>query len=215
VTNFRRFTFLTSALAAGMAVACTGTALAATNITVTVTGGGTFSAKASPATLKAGKAKFKCATATASLTINNQTGTMGPAPLKIGTAAKFAFQSCTGPFGPATLTVRSATYQVSANSTTDSAGQTDLILGTFDISFSSPGCAFTISGDAPGWYDNINHGLGMGPKPPVPPLQPVHLTVSAVSGCAGLVSNGQKAKFTASYTLTPATLDIESSSSSM
>jgi hypothetical protein len=215
VTNIGRFTVLASTLAATVAVACAGTALAATTITVTVTGGGKFAASSNSATLTAGSDTFTCGTATASLTIKNQTNHAGTAPLKIGTAKSFAFGNCSLAGVPATLTVISTKYQVSADSATDMAGQTDLIVGKFDIDVSTAGCSFTVTGDAPAAYDNPpTQSFGMGPIPPTPPLVPAQLTVSHVAGCGGMVMNGGTAQLTATYTLNTTGLVIEASTSS-
>jgi hypothetical protein len=215
VTNIRRLTALAGPLAGALAVGSAGTVLAATVITVTVTGGGTFPASASPVTLTTATSTFTCATATAILTINNQTGTVGTAPLKIGTATNFVFSGCTGPLGAATLTPKTTTYKVSANSVTDPAGQTDLIIAPFDILVSTGACTFHISGSAPGWYNNPPvHSLGMGPIPPTPPIKAVTLKVTNATGCTGVVSNGQQVQFTATYTVNTTGLDIESTSGS-
>jgi hypothetical protein len=216
VTNFRRLTALTSTLAAAMAVACAGTALAATDVIVKVTGGGKFSAQSNSATLvvgasssAAGPVTFTCPNATATFKIKDQAKSYPALPVSIGTAKTFAFQGCTGPFGDATLKVTPTTHQVSVNSTTVG-GQTDLFVGTFTIEVMSTGCSFTVTGDAPGYSDNASHNvsLGMGPKPPV---APVGLTVSAVSGCSSLITMGEPVQLTTTLTLTPSTLDIESS----
>ena len=114
--------------------------------------------------------------------------------------------SCSGPLGAATLTPAPATYHVKANSTTNTAGQTDLNVGTFSIGVSTGECTFTISGGAPGSYDNNTHAMGMGPIPPIPPVHRVQLKVSNASGCGSVVTNGETMKFTATYTLTSTTL---------
>ena len=50
-------------------------------------------------------------------------------------------------------------------------------------------------------------GMGMGPKPPIEPVQP---TVSAVSGCSSLIAPGDPANFNGNFTLSPGTLQIKS-----
>jgi hypothetical protein len=181
-------------------------ALAQTTITVTVTGGGTFTAHASPATFALTSATLTCANSTASVTISNQV-TTGTEPLAIGTAANFAFVSCTGPRGATTLTpVPPTTYQVAANSTTSN-GVTKLTVSTLQFKVSMQNCTFLISGIAPASYNNTSHAMGMGPIPPPPgPLAAVGLTASkATAGCKGVVSDGQAVTFTATYALTPST----------
>jgi hypothetical protein len=212
IPRFTRFTALATAacaLAVTVAVAVTGLALAQTTINVTVTGGGTFTGHTSPATFAVPGVTFTCSASTASVTINNQT-ISGPAPLAIGTAVNFAFTGCTGPLGATTLTPTPTTYQVAANSTTNPGGVTDLTVGTFHIAFAMTGCTFTVSGTAPGSYNNNTHVMGMGPIPPSPPVKVVKLKISKVSGCAGLVTDGQVVKFTAPYTLKKSALQIVS-----
>ena len=199
VPRFIRSTALATAVAVTVGLAGAGPALAQTTLSVTVTGGGTFAASASPATFAVGNVSIACNSSAASVTISNQT-TSGPAPLSIGTAVGFAFTNCTGPLGPVTVTATSSSYQIAANSTTSS-GKTDLTVGAFDLGFSMTGCSFTVSGTAPGSYDNVGHAMGMGPIPPVPPVKKVQLTISKVAGCVGLVTNGQEMDFPASYAL--------------
>jgi hypothetical protein len=193
-------------------------ASAATSITVKVTGGGTFTASAATTTLKDGSVTVTCTTSgttpasTASTTVKNQT-TTGNAPLKIGTAKNLKFNNCTGPLGSVTATPTAEPYPVDANSTTNGSGQTDAVIAKVDVNVSMTDCTFTVTGKAPGVYSNSNHTLTMEPssKLPVKPLSPAQLTVSNVSGCLGVVSNGDHPTYTSTYTLSPGTLKISSS----
>ena len=66
------------------------------------------------------------------------------------------------------------------------------------------GCSFNVTGSAPGYYTNGSHTLTLTPKLPNKALNKAQLTISGVSGCAGLVSNGDHPTYTSTYTLSRA-----------
>jgi hypothetical protein len=189
-------------------------ASAATSITVTVTGGGKFTASAATTTLKDGSVSVTCSTSgstpasTASTTIKNQKKT-GNAPLKGGTATNLKFNNCTGPLGAVTATPVDEPYPVNADSVTSS-NSTAVTISKVDVNVSMTDCTFTVTGAAPGDYNNSTHELNMTPKPTPKNLTAAKLTVSNVSGCLGVVSNGDHPTYTSTYSVTPATLNISS-----
>ena len=182
-------------------------ALAATTLTAKVTSGGAITATAPTTTLTDGSVKVTCSTkgttaaSTASGTINNGTY-KGTSPVKVGTTTKLAFNNCTGPLGAVTVKVQSTSMPISVDSTTSS-GKTDGIISLVKVAVSMTACAFTVTGSAPGYYNNSNHTLNMTGTLPVKPLNSAQLTISGVSGCAGIVTNGQHPGYAATYTVKP------------
>jgi len=197
------FTVAAAALAVGLGAT---TALAATTLTVKVTNGGAYKATA-PATVLTDRgvgvtcsssSTAKASTATGSIPTAATTGT---SPVKIGTVATLIFKNCTGPLGKVTITVNSLPYSVKADSKTNSAGQTDVMITGVKTSVSMKGCSFTVTGSAPGFYTNSTHMLKMRPVLPITPLNKAQLTVSNVAGCGGRVRNGDHPAYKATYTL--------------
>jgi hypothetical protein len=183
-------------------------AMAATTLTAKVTSGGSITATAKTTTLADGPVSVKCSTkgktaaSVASGTV--KTGTYkGASPLKVGTTTKLAFNNCTGPLGTVKTTPESYPYFISVDSTTSSKGITDGIIGPVKVKVSMLDCSFTVTGSAPGYFDNANHTLVVTSKLPVKALNKAQLTVSGVpkGECAGLVKDGQHPSYTSTYTI--------------
>jgi hypothetical protein len=183
-------------------------AMAATTLTAKVTGGGSITATASKTVLTNGSgaskvnvtcsSSKKAAASVASGTV--KTGTYkGASPLKVGTTTKLSFNNCIGPLGPVKTTPESFPYFISVDSTTSSKGITDGIIGPVKVKVTMTLCSFTVTGSAPGYFDNANHTLVVTSKLPVKALSKAQLTVSGVSGCAGVVKNGQHPTYTSTY----------------
>jgi hypothetical protein len=209
-TRIRAGGALFAGAAAALAVSLGATAaLAATTLTVKVTNGGKYKATA-PATVLKDNGSVSCSstpttkasTATGSIPTATTTGT---SPVKIGNAATLNFKNCTGPGGTVTVKVNNLPYGVKVDSKTNSAGQTDVMITGVNASVSMTGCSFTVTGRAPGFYVNSTHQLRMTPQLPITPLNKARLTISNVTGCAGVVMNGDHPTFRASYTLSRAT----------
>jgi hypothetical protein len=186
---------------------------AATHV-VTVAGGGTLSASAASTTLTDGNVSVTCSAkgstpaSTAQATIRNGT-TSAKAPHPIGIAADLTFSNCSGPLGKVTITPAGEPYPVNANSATSS-GATAATISEIDVNVSMTGCSFTVTGSAPGDYSNSTRTLALTPNPNPGGLTKAELSVSNVSGCAGLVKNGNHPAYTSNYKLSPATLTIKS-----
>jgi hypothetical protein len=201
------FASAAAALAVGLGAT---TALAATTLTVKVTNGGKYKATAATTVLKdngisvscSSTATTKASTATGSIPTATTTAT---SPVKIGTAATLNFKNCAGPNGKVTVKVNDLPYAVRVDSKTNSAGQTDVMISGVNASVSMASCSFTVTGRAPGFYANGTHQLRMTPQLPVTPLNKARLTISNVTGCSGVVKNGDHPTFRASYTLSRAT----------
>jgi hypothetical protein len=203
------FTAAAAAAVVGMSL---GTALASTSLTVKVTHGGSYTAAAKTTVLtdptKEGPISVTCSTkgktpsSTASGTLKNG-ARHGKNEVKLGTVSKLKFNDCSGELGATSTTVH-GTPVLNADSKTNSKGDTDAIITGVDVSVSIPaaGCAFTVTGAAPGYYSNKTHSLYMTPsKLPVKALEKAQLTISGVAkgACAGVVQNGQHPTYLATY----------------
>ncbi len=193
-------------LAAAPALASAPAAAKATTLTAKVSGGGSYIAKAAKTVLSnrgvnvTCNAKGKTPGSQASGSIPNGTH-KGKSPLTVGTAAKLAFNNCTGPLGKVTTKIMKLPYKVDVDSKTNKKGQTDGFIAGVKVGVKMTGCSFTVTGSAPGFYTNSKHTLTMTSKLPIKALNRARLTVSGVNGCAGLVKNGDHPSYTATYTL--------------
>ena len=205
------FTAAAAAALMGMSVV---PALASTHLTVKVSGGGSYRATAGKTVLTDGKGltaiSVTCKSSKGSGKLPSGTH-RGTAPVKLGTVAKLAFNSCSGPLGQVNNTVKGKPV-LSADSKTNRKGQTDALIGGVDVSVSIPlaGCTFTVTGSAPGFYTNGKRTLTMTPKLPVRPAKKAQLTISNVSGCAGAIHNGDHPTFVATYKVSLKRLKITS-----
>jgi len=202
-------TILSTATAAAAVVIGLGVAPAMAStptLTAKVTGGGTYTATTAKTVLTDGPVSVTCSSkgktpaSQASGSIPNGSH-RGKAPVKVGTAAKLSFNNCTGPLGKVTTKIESTPYSVSVDSKTNSKGQTDGLIAGVKVAVSMTGCAFTVTGSAPGYYTNGKHTLSMTAKLPIKTSTKTGLTVSGVKGCAGIVTNGQHPTYTGTYTL--------------
>jgi hypothetical protein len=200
------FAATAAALAIGLGA---NTALAATTLTVKVSGGGTISATSSSTVLTDNGISLKCTKSTGKASVANGTKT-GSSPVTIGSVTSLSFSGCTGPLGPVTVSVHKLPYKLQIDSKTVS-GKTDGIVAGVNTSIASAACSLTVTGSAPGYYNNSNHTLNLTPSLPTKPLNSARLTVSNVSGCLGAINNGDHPTFKATYATSPTTLKITSS----
>jgi len=181
-------------------------AMAATNLTVKVSSGGTYTATSAKTVLSDNGVNVTCTThnstpgSKASGKVATATHT-GASPVAIGTVTALAFNNCSGPLGAVHTTIQALPYKLKVDSTTNSNGQTDGIVTGAKVKVSMTGCSFTVTGSAPAFYTNSTHKLTVTNKLPIKPLNSAKLTVSGVSGCAGLVTNGDHPKYTSTYTV--------------
>jgi hypothetical protein len=188
------FTAAAAAAVVGMSV---GSALASTTLTVKVSHGGSYTAKAGKTVLTDHGISVTCTSSKGSGKIANGTH-RGKAPVKIGTVAKLSFSNCTG----LALTVNTKVESkpiLNVDSRTNRKGQTDAIITNVKVFVSMTSCSFTVKGSAPGYYTNKTHTLTMNPKLPTKAATKAQLTVSGVTGCSGLVNNGDHPTYKASY----------------
>jgi len=180
------------------------------SLTVRVSNGGNYSAAAVRVILTDTNSRFPTACSTIGPTPGSQTtgaivngSHSGAAPVKVGKAASLMLHNCSpGPLG-SSVAIRSKKlpYNINVDSATNSNGETDVIISGIDFSWSSAGCAFSITGSAPGYYRNSAHRLSLTPALPVKPLKKAQLTISNVSGCAGTYMNGDHMSMKGAYPL--------------
>jgi hypothetical protein len=181
-------------------------AMASTTLTVKVTNGGSYTATAAKTVLTDGSVSVTCSTV-GSVPASKTTGsvptatTTGTSPVKVGTAKTLSFNNCSGPLGMVTTTLTGLPYSISVDSKTNSTGQTDGIISGVKAHVSMTGCAFDVTGSTAGFWSNKTFKLTVTPKPPITPLNTAQLTVANVSGCAGIVNNGDHPTFTGTYTV--------------
>jgi hypothetical protein len=183
------FTAAAAAAVVGMSI---GPALASTHLTVRVSGGGSYTATAKTKTyLTDGHVKVTCNASEGSGKISNGTH-RGTAPVSVGTVAKLKFSHCLGPLGGVTTKVH-GTPVLSADSRTNSHGDTDAVITNVNVSVATGSCTFKVSGSAPGFYSNKTHELTMTPKGK-------GLTISDVNNeCFGVVKNHDHPTYQATY----------------
>lgn len=200
----------TAATSAAVVGLCAASALASiplsTTLTVKVSNGGKFTAKATKTVLSNNGVKVNCAssgkTPASSASGNIPSGThKGASPVKVGTASNLKFNNCLGPLGKVSTKVMAEPYKVFVDSKTNAKGQTAGFISGVKVHVSMTACSFNVTGSAPGYYTNSKHTLTMTPKLPVKATTRARLTISNVSGCAGLVHNGDHPTFTSTFTL--------------
>lgn len=195
---------ITLAAAAMTVVMGATSAMAATTLTVRVTHGGTYTATTNKTVLSNRGVNVTC-TSTSTVKASTGKGTIptatrtGTSPVRVGSVSSLNFRHCTGPLGTVTTSVRKLPYSVKVDSTTTSTGKTDGMITGVNVHVSMLGCSFNVTGSAPGYYNNSDHTLHMTATLPKTPLNTARLTVGGVSGCAGLVQNGDHPKYTGTY----------------
>jgi hypothetical protein len=181
-------------------------AMAATTLTVKVSNGGTYTATASKTVLTDNGVSVTC-TSTSTTPASKASGSVptgthtGTSPVKIGTVAKLAFNHCSSLLGVVHTTISALPYSLKVDSKTNSTGQTDGMITGTKVHVSTTGCSFDVTGSAPGFYSNSTFKLTMTPTLPIKPLNTARLTVSNVSGCGGVVNNGDHPTFKSVYTV--------------
>jgi hypothetical protein len=200
---------LVTAGAAATAAALASPASAATwNVSGNTNADGSYSAGAGTTTLRdtTTGTSLTCTSATAAGVLKNGSYASGNG---IGTVAGSTFTSCSGPLGLTFGVKQNAPWSINAVQPDATAGVTDGTITGVDATMSGTGCSARVTGGVPGTYTNGTAVLSVNPSAPNP--TGVTLTISSVSGCFGLIRNGDTATFTASYKVTPNTITISAS----
>ena len=186
------FTVTAAALAIGFGAT---QALAATTLTVVVANGGTIHASSSHTVLTDNGISVTCSSSKGTASVPSKT-TKGTSPVTIGSITALSFGGCTGPTGAVTVHVtKLPKLQIDGKT---SGSNTDGIVAGVSTSLTSTGCSFKVAGSAPGFWSNSSHTLNMTPS--AKGLNKAQLTISGVSGCLGLVHNGDHPSYTSTYT---------------
>jgi hypothetical protein len=185
-----------------------GTTQASAAGTWTVSGGGSFTAKATTPTLKdtTTGATLSCTSSSAAGSAPNGTGLSGT---PIATISSVSWVSCTGPLGISfSVTAKNLPWSLNATSYNASTGTTTGSLTGVEASISGTLCSASFAGTSAtspatltGTYVNSTHTLT---------ISGGNLHAWGVSGCLGLINNGDAASYSAAYVVTPSTLKITS-----
>lgn len=161
--------------------------------TWTVTPGGNFTGAAGTTLLRVQETgvQLTCRSASAAGTAKSGTGLSNPlATLPQGGVR---FNTCSGPFGLTFTVAHIGTWTL--NGTSYASGVTTGTLSNINANISGPGCAANVTGSVNATYTNATKVLAVQPN--------FGLTFNTVSGCLGLISAGQHASFSGSFTITP------------
>jgi hypothetical protein len=180
-----------------------GTSLAATAATTwTVSPGGAISGKAGVTTLKDTTSGLTVSCKTSTLTGTLKKGTKLPGT-KLGTVTGVAFNTCT--VDGQTLSLSSGAVTWGFNAKSEKSGVVSATITGIHISESSSICSFVVDGTSGTadngslkvTYTNSTHKLKI-----LPTGGTLHLW--DISGCLGLVADGDAASISATQTITPA-----------
>jgi hypothetical protein len=138
---------------------------------------------------------LNCASGTAKGAIKVGAGQSGTGLVSI-TGASSTWKGCTGPLKIVLNPTGSGTWKMTASSYKNGVTKGTLTGITAKVSTTDgTTCAFTSTGSVPGTYTNASHVLALS-------AATSGLKISKVTGCFGLVKNGDKASFGASYKVT-------------
>jgi hypothetical protein len=196
---------VTSAALAGLLSLSAGSAIAASHTGVastwTAKPGGKITAKAGTTTLKDTKtgSVLTCKTSSGAGTLKSGSGLSGSG---IGSITALSFSTCTGPLG-LTFTVKNSHFPWHLNAVSFKNGVTTGTITGIHAALSGPSCSAVVdgtsatanNGQVTATYTNSTGKLattGAG-----------NLHIYNVSGCAGLIGNGDGSSFHGSYAVTP------------
>ena len=186
-------------------------ASSASAATFTVTGGGTFTGSAGATTLVvrhgSNNVTLRCTSSRASGSAANGTGLSGTGIARI---TAISFTSCTlGGILSFTVTPSNLPWSINAVSFDGSDVTTGTISG-IHVGISGTGCTASVDGSAQNAHDGTVNATYRNSTAVLATNGTGTLHVFGVSGCLGLIGNGDTAGFTSSYSLSPATLHIVS-----
>ena len=188
---------------AALAVGLTATsALAATATTWSVHPGGAITGTAGTTVIKDTTSGTTATCTSAGLTGTLKSGT-GLAGAGLGTVTSMSFNSCTA--AGQTISISTGTVAFSLNALTYTSGVTHGTISKIHISVSSSVCSFVIDGTSGTannghvkiTYTNSTHKLKI-------LAAGNNLHVYNVSGCFGLISNGDRGTITSTFAVSPA-----------
>ncbi|MFC5748206.1 hypothetical protein [Actinomadura rugatobispora] len=146
-------------------------------------------------------AVLKCVDAEADATINN-----GSYSSTVGTIDSTTWTTCTGPFGLTFNVTHGGTWNIKGVQPTADPAVNVGSITNISASISGPACSATFTGGVPGYYRNATGTLSVDPTAPNPGN--VSLVASGVTGCLGIIQNGDTAQFTGNFEIDPNTIDL-------
>ena len=185
------------AVAAAAAATILGSGVASATIitpgTWTVSPSGTIAATAGETTLVGQRATLRCAsssvTGTAVATATGSPATLASLPAGSTTGVKF--NNCTGPGGFTFTVTQNGTWLLRGSTYDNVAGVTSGAITNVNARLSGPFCTATVTGSVNATYTNSTKVIQTGTS---------NLTVTAVSGCLGLITLGEHPSFNGTYT---------------
>ncbi len=187
-----RILFTGVAATAAVALSAT-TALAST--TYSVKPGGKYTGTAGKTVLKDNKtgAKLTCKSAGAKGKLKSGRHLSGK---DIGTITSTSFTKCTGPLGISFKVKQSGTWELTVTKySSKSGGVATGYISKIHATLSGPSCAATVTGEADASFSNKTGDLTVKPVSKSGHV----LKISKVSGCFGLINNGNTSGFTGTY----------------
>jgi hypothetical protein len=191
---------LTTAVAAAAFSLSAAPALAATTWTVTPGGSVTGTAGTTTLTDSTTGTSLSCSSSTAAGSLSSGSGLTSP----IGSINSISFNNCTGPLGITFSASVTGPFPLNASSYNSSTGVTSGTITHIHGALSSSFCSATIDGTSATadngsvnvHYTNSNDHLQVLASGST-------LHIYNVSGCFGLIKNGDSATFAGTYTISP------------
>jgi hypothetical protein len=173
-------------------------ALAATAPTFTVKPGGAYTAKAGKTVLVDNQThqKLNCKSASAKGKLKKGSHLAGK---NIGTITSSSFNSCTGPLQLTFKVKQSGIWNLTVTKFNKSKGVATGFISNVKATLSGPSCKATVTGSTDATFTNKTDTLSVKAV-----AKSGHvLKISKVTGCLGLINNGNTSNFTGSYKITP------------
>jgi hypothetical protein len=123
----------------------------------------------------------------------------------IGSISETAWDTCRGPLNLTFNVVpdHDPVWAINAVGPRNATSNYGTITGV-NATINGPGCTASFSGSVRGYYDNTNGNLVLDPSVPVSST----LTASGVSGCLGIIQNGDVGEFSGTFLTDPNTIDL-------
>ncbi|MET7858068.1 hypothetical protein ABZS81_12720 [Streptomyces sp. NPDC005318] len=192
------------AMAIAATAAATGLAIAPAhaagwNVTGNTNADGHYNATASPTTLTDTNtgATLTCSSATATGQLPNGAASGSP----LATITSTTWNSCSGPLGITFTVQQNGIWNINAAPPLNASGGVDGTIDNVSAHITGSLCSADVTGGVPATYDNNGHLV-------VHPTNPPSLTISNVSGCLGLLNNGDTVAFDATYNVAPSTIRV-------
>lgn len=129
---------------------------------------------------------------------HTMSGSWSPFTSPSALTASSTFVNCGGPFGLMFDLTHNGFWNLRVEAPTADPDVTQMRFWNVDVTFSGAGCSGRIGGDAPARYDSVTEVLSLDPWSSMS-----NLRAFDVSGCFGLVRNGDLVEWDGDYQVTP------------